>query len=79
MFKPDKLSLMTEKLLNKVYVKHKLKQTKTQPESQDLSVINSFLAFGNFCRLLLTFANSLDSDQNQQNVCPDLEPNYLAL
>ena len=25
---------------------------------------NSFLASGNFCRLLMTFANSLDPDQN---------------
>ena len=29
--------------------------------------------------LLLTFANSLDSDQAQQNICPDLETNYLTL
>ena len=28
--------------------------------------INSFLASGGFCRLLITFANSLDQDQDQQ-------------
>ena len=28
---------------------------------------NSFYASGNFCPLLITFANSLDPDQDQQN------------
>ena len=28
-----------------------------------------------FCRLLTTFANSLDPDLNQSNVGPDLDPN----
>ena len=32
-----------------------------------------------FCRLLITFANGLDSDQDQQNVGPDLDPNPLRL
>ena len=32
-----------------------------------------------FCRLLITFANSLDPDQAQQNVGLDLEPNCLTL
>ena len=31
------------------------------------------------CRLLITFANILDPDQAQQNVGPDLDPNYLTL
>ena len=31
------------------------------------------------CRLLITFANSLDPDQARQNVRPDLDPNYLSL
>ena len=30
------------------------------------------------CRLLITFANSLDPDQDQQNVSPDLEPSCLC-
>ena len=44
-------------------------------------VFNSFLARLDFCHLLLTvvFANSLDPDQNQQNVGPDLDPNSLTL
>ena len=29
------------------------------------------------CRLLITFANSLDTDQARHNVGPDLGPNYL--
>ena len=40
---------------------------------------NSFLASGNFCCLLITFANSLNPDQDGQNVFPDLDPpNYLT-
>ena len=31
-------------------------------------LINSFLASGNFCRLPITVANSLDPDQDRQNV-----------
>ena len=34
---------------------------------------NSSLASGDFCRLLLTFANNLE------NVGPDLDPNCLTL
>ena len=33
---------------------------------------NSFLAGGNICHLLITFANSLDLDQDRQNIDPDL-------
>ena len=31
------------------------------------------------CRLLITFANSLEPDQARQNVAPDLDPNCLTL
>ena len=41
--------------------------------------VNSFPASGNFCHLLITFANSLDQDQARQNVGPDLGPNCLTL
>ena len=43
------------------------------------------LANGDFCRLLITFANSLDPDQDRQNgpilvhVIPDLDPNCTTL
>ena len=40
---------------------------------------NSFPASGNFCPLLITFANSLDPDQAWQNVGPDMDPNCLTL
>ena len=33
---------------------------------------------GDFCHLLITFANSLDPDQAIQNVGPDLDPNCLT-
>ena len=42
------------------------------------TLINSFLASGNFC-LLITFANSLNLDQDRQIICPDLDPNHLTL
>ena len=32
-----------------------------------------------FCRLLITFANSLDPDQDGQNVGPDLDTNCFTL
>ena len=41
--------------------------------------LNSFPARGDFCRLLITFANSLDPDQARQNVGPDLDPNFLHM
>ena len=40
---------------------------------------NSFLASGDFCCLLITFTNSLDPDQDRQNVDHDLDPNCLTL
>ena len=40
---------------------------------------NPFLASGDFCRLLIIFANSLDPDQDRQNVGPDLDLNCLTL
>ena len=44
-----------------------------------ISAVNSFPASGDFCRLLITFANSSDPDQARQNVGPDLDPNCLTL
>ena len=43
------------------------------------SFINSFCATGKFNLLLITFANSLDPDQDWQKVSPDLDPNCLTL
>ena len=40
--------------------------------------IRSFLAWGNFCHLLITFANILNPDQDWHSVSPDLVPNCLA-
>ena len=39
----------------------------------------SLPASGEFCHLLMTFANRLDPDQARQNVRPDLDPINLAL
>ena len=41
--------------------------------------LNYFLACGDFYRVFITYANSLDPDQDRQNVGPDLDPNSLAL
>ena len=41
-------------------------------------VFNSSAARGDFCCLLITFANSLDPDQARQNVGPDLDPNCVT-
>ena len=38
---------------------------------------NSFLNSINFCHLLITYANSLDPDQDQQNVGPDQSRHLL--
>ena len=42
-------------------------------------LLNIFLASGEFCHLLIIFANSLDPDQDRQNVGPDLDPKSLTL
>ena len=38
----------------------------------------SLPASGDYCHLLITFANSLAPDQARQNVGPDLDPNSLT-
>ena len=43
---------------------------------QILPYFDSFLASGHFCRLLITFANSLDPDQAKKNAGLDLDPNF---
>ena len=40
---------------------------------------NSPLASRQYCQLLITFANSLDPDQDRRNVGPDREPSCLTL
>ena len=42
-------------------------------------LIDSVPASGEFCHLLMIFANILDPDQAGQNVGPDLDPNCLIL
>ena len=40
----------------------------------DKARLNYFLTSGDFCHLLINFANSLDPDQDRQNVGPNLDP-----
>ena len=42
-------------------------------------LVYSFLVNGDFCRLLITFENNLEPDQDRQNVDPDLVPKGLTL
>ena len=42
------------------------------------AVVNSLPTSGDFCRLLISFANSLDPDKARRFVRPDLNPNCLA-
>ena len=58
------------------------KSTKTYELSiclVDHSAFKSVLASDNFCHQLLTFVNSLDPDQNQQNISPDLDSDSVPL
>ena len=41
--------------------------------------LNSLPANSRFCHLLMIYANSLDPNQAQQNVRPDLDPRCLTL
>ena len=46
-------------------------------DQHGVSILNSFPASGDFCRLLIIFENSLDPDQARQNVGPVLAPDCL--
>ena len=41
-------------------------------------MLSVLIRIGDFCHLLITFANSLDQDQARQNEGPDLDPNCLT-
>ena len=50
--------------------------------TQEIRKIQYMLHFppcGDFCSLLITFANSLNPDQARQNIRPDLDPDCLIL
>ena len=50
-----------------------------QPPSGNIAFIFYFLASDDLSGLLVSFTNSLDPDQDRQNVGPDLGPNCLTL
>ena len=56
-----------------------LARIKVDLVSTSCFVLNSLPTRGEFCGLLITFANSLDPDQARQNVGSDLDPNCLIL
>ena len=45
----------------------------------EIGLCNFFFARDHFCRLVITFVNSLDPHQDRQKVGPDLGPNHLIL
>ena len=47
--------------------------------SRSCSVFNSLPTSGDFCHMLITFANSLDPDQARHFVGPDRNPSCLTL
>ena len=53
----------------------KNQQTATEPENKEDKHKCIVHASGDFSRLLITFANSLDPDQDNHNFSPDLDPN----
>ena len=55
-----------------------MKLTLAKVVSTSCFVVSSLPARGDFCCLLITFANSFDPDQARQNVGPDLDPNFLT-
>ena len=46
---------------------------------KDMFSLNSFLASSNFLLSEEIFANSLEPDQERQNMGADLDPNHLTL
>ena len=44
-----------------------------------INLLDFLLASGDYCHLLITFANGLDLDQDRHNVGPNLDPNSLTL
>ena len=62
---------MSPKQKQKIFIENK--------NEKNISIINSLPASVNFCHLLIIFANSLDQDQDRQDVGPDLEPNCVTL
>ena len=53
-------------------------QTRSNLQASLLSSNNFFLASSNFCSLLIIIPSSLEQDQTQQNVRPDLDRNCCA-
>ena len=56
-----------------------VRNSKHAISSHEYQIFHSFLARCDFCHLLITFANSIDPDQDQQNVVPDLDPKLFDI
>ena len=55
-----------------------MKLTLAKVLARSCFALNSLPARGDFCCLLITFANSLDPDQARQNAGHDLDPYCLT-
>ena len=64
-----------------IFLRHTLKLLSEcsvlKPVSIHVFCLNSFLASGDFCRMVIIFTNSVDPDHYRQNVGADLDPNRL--
>ena len=59
---------------------YRMKSPAAGLESDSLTIlVNSFLADCDFSCLLITFANSLDPDQDRQNIGPCLDLNNFIM
>ena len=58
------------------YFDYKYYDSELKMVKNNLKSLNASLASGNFCCLLITFANSLDQDQVRSSG-PYLDPNYF--
>ena len=73
---------MTQVRLEPAALRSRVKHSTTEPLRSHtvwLGLVNPFLASDDLCGVLINFANSLDPDQQRQNVGPDLDPNRSTL
>ena len=70
--------LFTKEYFEKSDVEKYQQMTKKIMKNYPACKVNVFLTRGDFCELLITFANSLDPDQARQYVGPGLDPNCLT-
>ena len=73
------IQIDSRQILNK-FLSYFFRETRLHTDnSHEMQAFDSFPTSSDFCRLLITFANSLDTGQARQNIRPYLNPNSLTL